>query len=148
MAVGTCGFPAGGERAIGDAAAVGRAQNRNVTAIPTVKRVVWRDEQNPRRSYLGYMAFLDDAFRLAGREEQSGIDAALTVPHAAVCEIRTCACVPVEPDARTEIMLDLLGGAPIVLRPLGGSEVQTEALARRLRTAIRPPRSPAQSYEA
>ena len=112
---------------------------KDVTAIPTIKRVFWRDEQNPRRSYLGYMAFLDDAIRLAGREEQSGIDAALTVPHAAVCAVTTCACVPAEPDARTEIVLDLLGGAPIVLRPLGGSDVQTEALARRLRTAIRPP---------
>lgn len=111
--------------------------------MPTVKRVMWWHDRTPRRSYLGYLALLDDAFRLAGREEQSGIDAALTVPHRAVCDVRTCACEPAGAESQTEIVLELADEAPIVLRPLAGGEGQTEALARRIRVALSPPLPPA-----
>jgi hypothetical protein len=110
-----------------------------MSAVPRVKRVVWRHDRTPRRSYVGYLALLDDAFRLAGREEQRGIDAALTLPHDAVCDVRTCACAPTDADGDIEIVLEFAEDVSIVLRPLAGGPAQTEALARRLRTAIRPP---------
>lgn len=107
-----------------------------MTPMPKVKRVVWWHDRAPRRGYLGYLALLDDGFRLAGREEASGIDAALTVPRGAVCGVRTCACAGSGGD--TEIVLELVDEGPIVLRPVGGGELQTEALARRLRVALAP----------
>lgn len=112
-----------------------------MSAMPTVKRVTWWRDSAPRRAYDGYLALLDEGFRLAGREEQSGIEAALTVPHSAVFDVRTCACNPCGSGTDIEIVLEIAGEEPIVLRPLTGGEAQTAALARRLRSAVTPARS-------
>jgi hypothetical protein len=98
-------------------------------AIRELRKVAWH-RVHVRRPYVGYLTLTDDIVRLAGREEETGIDVALSIPLTAIDRVRVAAdaCL----DAERSIVLDLADGEPIRVVPLDGTRAEVERLARRL----------------
>jgi hypothetical protein len=93
--------------------------------VNDVRKVAWRRQSAPQR-YEGYAVVTDEVLRLAGREEATGIDASLSIPHAAIRAVRAT--------DDGALVLDVADGIPIVVHPAGGS-LALATLARRLSAA-------------
>jgi hypothetical protein len=107
-------------------------------AIRELRKVAWH-RAHVRHPYVGYLTLTDDLVRLAGREEATGIDVALSIPLAAIERVRVAAdaCL----DAERSIVLELADGEPVHVLPLDGSRAEVERLARRLAAGYSPSRS-------
>ncbi|HEX4526229.1 MAG TPA: hypothetical protein VH108_05750, partial [Gaiellaceae bacterium] len=55
--------------------------------VRDTRRVAWR-RQHAQRHYVGYVTVTEDTVRLAGREQATGIDVALSIPRTAIRKIR------------------------------------------------------------
>jgi hypothetical protein len=104
-------------------------------SIHDLRRVSWR-RQSATQEYAGYVAITDDGIRLIGREDATGIDATLTIPHAAILAVRVDGA---------GLALDVADGVVILVRPLAGDLV---AVAGRIARAPRPPADPAPARDA
>jgi hypothetical protein len=102
--------------------------------VHELRKIVWR-RRSAAQEYDGYIVVLDDGIRLLGREQATGIDAALTIPWRAISQVR------IDEDT---IVLDVADGVPILLRPFGG-EAALGRLARKLAAALEPPRAHARA---
>lgn len=101
-----------------------------------MRKVAWQGPR-ARDQYLGYLALTDEAVRLSGRDESTGVEVALSIPHGALGGIRT---------RGGTIVLELLDGE-IEVAPVDSSPAEVDRLAHRLsprpiRPAARRPVTP------
>jgi hypothetical protein len=94
-------------------------------------RVAWR-RQHASRHYVGYVLVADDAVRLAGDEQDTGIYAVLSIPHEAILEVRVGRHPDEEPVGEPAVIIELADEDPIYLRPIGAEPLTLDALARKL----------------
>jgi hypothetical protein len=95
---------------------------RRMLNVNDLRRVTWR-RRSAAQSYEGYLVVTDEFVRLIGREEATGIDASLSIPHSAI----TSAYAADDGD----LVLDVADGIPILVHPVGGQLALT-TLARRI----------------
>jgi hypothetical protein len=76
----------------------------------------------------------EDAVRLAGREQATGIDVALSIPHSAIRKIRVAKLAAEEVVGEPSVVLELLDDEPIYLRPVATGSPDLDGFARKLRT--------------
>jgi hypothetical protein len=81
---------------------------------------------------VGYVTVGDTCVRLAGSEEGSGIDAALTIPYDAIREIRVGRDPSEEVVGERSVVLDLTDDDPIYVRPVVVGGLDLQGFARRL----------------
>ncbi len=86
--------------------------------VRDTRRVAWR-RQHAQRHYVGYVTVSEQNVRLAGREQTTGIDVALTIPHTAIREVRVGTKDTELVDGELTVILELRDEEPIYVRPLG-----------------------------
>jgi hypothetical protein len=99
-------------------------------------RVVWR-RRHASRHYTGYVLVSDDAVRLAGHEDDTGIYSVLSIPHEAIFEARVGQVPDEQVGGLPAVVLELPDEDPILVRPLVLTPRSLDDLARRL--SIGPP---------
>jgi hypothetical protein len=94
-------------------------------------RVAWH-RRGPGPTYVGAVSRGPEAVRLTGRDPQSGIDVALTIPVVGIEHVGVE--VPVDGSLHGErcVVLDLADSEAIYLRPLGDAPLHVNLLARAL----------------
>jgi hypothetical protein len=97
-------------------------------------RVVWR-RRHASRHYVGYVLVADDAVRLAGNEQDTGIYAVLSIPHEAIEEARVGRGLREQVVGEQAVVLELADDDPIYLRPIGTGPLSIDGLARKLNVA-------------
>jgi hypothetical protein len=100
-------------------------------------RVVWR-RRHASRHYVGYVLVGDAAVRLAGTEQDSGIYAVLSIPHASIVEARVGRGFDEEVVGEPAVVLELPDDDPIYVRPVTTGPLGLGDLARRLSSAGSP----------
>jgi hypothetical protein len=101
--------------------------------VRDTRRVAWR-RQHAQRHYVGYVTVSEDTVRLAGREETTGIDVALSIPHSAIRKIRVERLAAAEVVGEPSVVLELLDEEPIYIRPISTGQLDLDSFARKLRT--------------
>lgn len=99
-------------------------------------RVVWR-RHHASRHYTGYVLVSDDAVRLAGHLEDTGIYSVLSIPHDAIFEARVGTAPDEQVAGRQAVVLELPDDDPIFVRPIALTPRSLDDLARRL--SVGPP---------
>jgi hypothetical protein len=99
--------------------------------VRDTRRVAWRRE-HAARHYLGYVTVTEDAVRLKGREQASGIDVALTIPRTAIRGIRVASNPAESVVGEPCVVLELGNDEPIYVRPVDSLPLALPAFARRL----------------
>ena len=94
-------------------------------------RVVWR-RRHASRHYVGYVLVGDDAVRLAGNEQDTGIYAVLSIPQEAIEEARVGRGPREQVVGEQAVVLELADDDPIYLRPIGIGPLGLDDLARKL----------------
>jgi hypothetical protein len=102
--------------------------------VRDIRKVAWRRHSAPQ-NYSGYLAVTEPSLRLVGREQATGIDATLTIPHSAVCGVRMAERIDEYVAGAPGLVLDVSDGVAIFLRPLGG-DLELAPLARRILSAL------------
>jgi hypothetical protein len=100
--------------------------------VHDTRRVAWR-RQHAQRHYVGYVTVTDDTVRLAGREQATGIDVALSIPHTAVRRVRVAKNGSEEVVGERSVVLELSDDEPIYVRPLDTGSLDLDSFARKLR---------------
>lgn len=100
--------------------------------IREARRVAWRRRHAPQH-YVGYVTVTDEGIRLAGTEHHTGIDAALTIPHAAISTVRVGSSDAEAVVGERSVVLELEEDDPILVRPLSIGPLDLDGFARRLR---------------
>ncbi|MDX6511335.1 MAG: hypothetical protein QOE36_839 [Gaiellaceae bacterium] len=108
-------------------------------AVLDLRRVSWR-RQHARHEYLGYLTVTDETIRLSGREGNTEIDVALSIPCSAVVGVRVGTALDEQLAGEDAVVLELTDGEPIVLGPVGAGRLALNQLAHRLALAVEPPR--------
>jgi len=94
-------------------------------------RVVWR-RRHASRHYVGYVLVADDAVRLDGKEQDTGIYAVLSIPHDAIDQARVGRDSREQVVGEQAVVLELADDDPIYLRPIGTGPLGLDDLARKL----------------
>jgi hypothetical protein len=94
--------------------------------------VAWR-RQHAQRNYVGYATVTESSVRLVGREEATGIDVSLSIPHTAIKAVRVGSSATETVDAESAVVLELRDEEPIYVRPLGDGQTDLDGFARKLR---------------
>jgi len=102
--------------------------------IRETRRVAWRRQHAPQH-YVGYVTVTEDDVRLAGTAHHTGIDIALTIPHASISKVRVGNCHAEEVVGERSVVLELEEDEPILVRPLSVGPLDLDGFARRLRPA-------------
>jgi hypothetical protein len=100
--------------------------------VRDTRRVAWR-RQHATRHYVGYVTVTESSVRLGGSEETTGIDVSLSIPHAAIREVRLGSSNTELVGGESTVVLELRDDEPIYIRPLGGGPRDLDGFARRLR---------------
>lgn len=95
------------------------------------ERVAWR-RKHATRHYVGYVLIADDAVRLAGHEQDTGIYAVLSIPYDAIQDARVGNALDDAVAGRQAVVLDLPDEDPILVRPVVVGPRSLDDLARRL----------------
>ena len=95
-------------------------------AVRELRKVAWRGAR-VREGHVGYLALIDEAVRLSGRDESTGVDVALSIPHAALHGVRV---------SEGAVVLELAEGEPIVVMPVDDTAAEVDRLAHRLASAV------------
>jgi hypothetical protein len=90
--------------------------------VNELRKVTWR-RRSAEQSYVGYVVVTDQFVRLLGREDATGIDASLSIPHSAITGVHD--------GDDGELVLEVADGIPILLHAAGGAPALV-TLARRL----------------
>jgi hypothetical protein len=101
--------------------------------IRDTRRVAWRRQHAPRH-YVGYVTVTENSVRLAGHEEHTGIDVALSIPYDAIRKIRVARDAGEEVVGERSVVLELREDDPIYVRPLQPGPLDLDSFARRLRS--------------
>jgi hypothetical protein len=102
--------------------------------IRDTRRVAWR-RQHALRHYVGYVTVTEDGVRLAGHEDATGIDIALSIPYDAIRKVRVARAAGEEVVGEPSVVLELHEDEPIFVRPLSAVASDLDGFARRLRSA-------------
>jgi hypothetical protein len=94
-------------------------------------RVAWR-RKHASRHYIGYVLVTDDAVRLAGDEDETGIHAVLSIPPTAIEGTRVGRDPCEEVVGEQAVVIELADHDPIFLRPIGTGPLSLDDLARKL----------------
>ena len=108
-------------------------QGRLMLGVRDTRRVAWR-RQHARRHYVGYVSVTEETVRLAGREQTTGIDVSLSIPHAAIRTVRVGSSAAELLVGEPAVVLELRDEEPIYVRPLGDGPLDLDGFARRFRT--------------
>ncbi len=100
--------------------------------VRDTRRVAWR-RQHAQRHYVGYVTVTDEAVRLAGREQTTGIDVSLSIPHTAIRDVRVGTKDTEMVDGELTVVLALRDEEPIYVRPLGDGSPDLDGFARKFR---------------
>ena len=100
--------------------------------VRDTRQVAWR-RQHAQRHYVGYVSVTETNVRLAGREEATGIDVSLSIPHTAIREIRVGSKSTEWVDGEQSVILELRDEEPIYIRPLGDNSLDLDGFARKFR---------------
>jgi hypothetical protein len=94
-------------------------------------RVAWR-RKHATRHYVGYVVVTDDAVRLAGNEDETGIQAVLSIPPTAIERARVGRVPSEQVVGEQAVVIELADHEPIYLRPIGTGPLRLDDLARKL----------------
>jgi hypothetical protein len=97
------------------------------------RQVAWR-RQHAQRHYVGYVTVTEHGVRLAGREELTGIDVSLSIPHTAIGAVRLGSTKAETVDGEPTVVLELRDEEPICVRPLGDGPPDLDGFARKFRS--------------
>ena len=100
--------------------------------VRDTRRVAWR-RQHAVRHYIGYVTVTEDAVRLAGREDETGIDIALSIPYDAIRMVRVARAADEDVVGQPSVVLELHEDESIFVRPVSGRAVDLDGFARKLR---------------
>ena len=103
-----------------------------------VEKVAWR-RRGVRNDFVGSLRAGNDGIRLNGRDPQSGIDVALSIPSPEVERVHV-EHANGDLDGDLYVVLELTEAEPIFLRQVGVGPLHARLLARRLGRLLRPPR--------
>ncbi len=96
------------------------------------RQVAWR-RQYAQRHYVGYATVTESSVRLVGREEATGIDVSLSIPHTAIEGVRVGNGSSELVDGGQTVVLELRDEEPIYIRPLAEGPLDLDGFARKLR---------------
>ncbi len=96
------------------------------------RQVAWR-RQHAQRHYVGYVTVTEHGVRLAGREEATGIDVSLSIPHTAIREVHVGSTKTETVAGGLTVVLELRDEEPIYVRPLGDGPLDLDGFARKFR---------------
>jgi hypothetical protein len=98
--------------------------------------VSWR-RRGAGSGFLGFLHADENGLRLCGRDPESGLDIAFSIPSTQVESVQV---TPTNGhlDGDLYVVLELDNGPPIHVRKLEGSSLHTQVLARRLRALLGP----------
>jgi len=99
-------------------------------------RVAWR-RKYASRHYVGYVLVADDAIRLAGDEDETGIHAVLSIPPTAIEGTRVGRAPSEQVVGEQAVVIELSDNDPIYLRPIGTGSLGLDELARKLSFAAK-----------
>jgi hypothetical protein len=112
--------------------------------IRDLRKVGWR-RLHAQQHYLGYLTLTDQAVRLSGHEQATGIDVTLSIPPAAIDRVRIGHADERVAGERA-IVLELVASEAVLVAPEDSTAADVDRLARRLAAAVHPPQSsPGQS---
>ncbi len=80
------------------------------------------------------MTVTEHGVRLAGREELTGIDVSLSIPHTAIGAVRLGSTKAETVDGEPTVVLELRDEEPICVRPLGDGPPDLDGFARKFRS--------------
>jgi len=98
-----------------------------------IEKVAWH-RRGVRNDFVGSLCAGYDGIRLIGRDPQSGLDVALSIPPREVEEVHV---EPVNGDLH--VVVELADAEPIILRRAGAGPFQAQLLARKLGALLQPP---------
>jgi hypothetical protein len=98
------------------------------------ERIAWR-RRSAQHQYVGRLQALSDRLRLVGREPESGIDVALSIPFREIETIRASGRAAERVFGEPGIVVELVESEPIFLRELGSPRAPG-LLARELVRAV------------
>jgi hypothetical protein len=105
--------------------------------IRDLRKVAWRRLRG-KQHYLGYLTLTDQAVRLSGHEQATGIDVTLSIPPAAIDRVRIG-----HTDERVAgeraIVVELVDSESVLVAPVDSTATDVDRLARRLAAAVDPP---------
>jgi hypothetical protein len=101
--------------------------------VRDTRRVAWR-RKHALRHYVGYVTVTEDGVRLAGHEQATGIDIALTIPYDAIQKVRLGRIAAEEVVGECSVVLELHEDEPIFVRPLCTGPLDLDGFARKLRS--------------
>jgi hypothetical protein len=103
-----------------------------------VEKISWR-RGGVRNDFVGSLRAGDEGIRLTGRDPQSGIDVALSIPPEEVADVHVSPSAG-DPPGDLYVVLELDDAEPIYLRQVGAGPLHAQLLARKLGALARPPR--------
>ena len=101
-----------------------------------VDKISWR-RRSARNAFVGSLRADDEGIRLTGRDPESGIDVALSIPPAEVASVHVAAAAG-EPPGDVYVVLELGDAEPILLRQVGAEPLRAQLLARKLGSLAQP----------
>jgi hypothetical protein len=93
-----------------------------------LERVEWKRRSHP---YVGTLRRNGKGLQLAGREVASGLEVSLTIPFAAIDDIRLASA-----DEMGSIVVEFADSEPIMLREVGNAQSGSQALVAKLKRAL------------
>jgi len=97
------------------------------------RQVAWR-RQHAQRHYVGYVTVTEHGVRLAGREQATGIDVSLSIPHTAIRQVHVGSTSAETVAGEPTVVLELCDEEPIYVRPLGDGTPDLDSFARKFRS--------------
>lgn len=98
--------------------------------VRDTRRVAWR-RQHAQRHYVGYVTVSEANVRLTGREQATGIDVSLSIPHTAIRSVRVGTKESEMVDGELTVVLELRDEEPIYVRPIGNGALDLDGFARK-----------------
>jgi hypothetical protein len=103
-----------------------------VRAVDTVvEQIAWR-RRGGRNDYVGSLRAGEDGIRLTGRDSESGLDVALSIPPSEVEYVHVYGA-----NGDSFVVLELARAEPILVRHIGPGSVQSQLLGRKLRALMK-----------
>jgi hypothetical protein len=103
-----------------------------VKAVDTlVEHIAWR-RRGGRNDFVGSLRAGDDGIRLTGRDPESGLDVALSIPPSEVEYVHVDGA-----NGEPFVVVELARAEPILVRRIGPGSDQSQLLARKLQALLK-----------
>lgn len=102
-----------------------------------IEKIAWR-RRGVRNDFVGSLRAGYDGIRLTGRNPESGLDVALSIPPSEVKDVHVA---PADGELAGDlfVVVELTDAEPIILRRAGAGPFQAQLLARKLGALLKPP---------